>query len=127
MMTNAMTITDLQILQLRDEAAAAGDTEMVQDCEEAVYGKNPDARERCESAIVAAQAMAGDDGDPLPTTAYPDGRVRLWDVFRQQWTIVWAASVPASILATLPQKDRDLIAATAARAMDDDSDAWEGN
>lgn len=53
-------ITQDQIEQLRTEAAAAGDTEMVRICD-AAYGRasgSPTARQKCADAINAARAMA---------------------------------------------------------------------
>lgn len=54
-------ITDNQIRQLRNEAAAAGDIEMVADCEAALDG-DAEARESCQRAIDAAAAMNDGEG-----------------------------------------------------------------
>lgn len=55
-MTKTATITNENIRNLRNEAAAAGDSDMVRICERALAGSARAARE-CRKAIEAARAM----------------------------------------------------------------------
>lgn len=52
---SARTITDDQIRALRDEAGAAGDTDMVRICDLALARRG--GRGLCADAIIAARAM----------------------------------------------------------------------
>lgn len=51
-----MSITDKQIEQLRTEAGAAGDEDMVETCNLALIG-DPKARRECAEAIEAGSVM----------------------------------------------------------------------
>jgi hypothetical protein len=58
--TQPMTVTDEQIMALRDEAFAAGDIKQYVFCCDALNDDEPNdaARAKCEAAIRAAQSMA---------------------------------------------------------------------
>lgn len=57
------TLTDDMIRALRDEAAAAGDLEMVAICDAALGFDDPRSRSGCARAITSARAM--DDSRPF--------------------------------------------------------------
>lgn len=58
-MTTIETITNDQILDLREEAARAGDYEQVEICDLAIGGEH-DARAECARVIARAEVAAND-------------------------------------------------------------------